>query len=125
MTGEANRLASSAGGGTMSGRHKWTLELLAGWESLPYPDRMRALAQHARVLRDSGRLAGTVADLRGGGVHERWSAVMMAVVTRNAEAVAAATGDADGRIRATAVRAGLRAGLLGAPELIALVTGAP
>ncbi|MEE6263978.1 hypothetical protein [Plantactinospora sonchi] len=102
-----------------------TDQLLAEWEPLPYPERMRRLAPAVAALTADGVLATTLAGLRAGDRQRRHLALMMAQIARDPDEVGAALVDDDPVIRATALRAALRAGWLDAAEVTALLADAP
>ncbi|MEV4760040.1 hypothetical protein AB0J86_33760 [Micromonospora sp. NPDC049559] len=85
-----------------------TRTLLTSLEPLPYRERTNRLAEWARTAPDRDRVC---ADLREQGPYERRLALVAAVVTRDAEGIAAATRDPQPSIRGAAITAAVRAGI--------------
>ncbi|WP_153540442.1 HEAT repeat domain-containing protein [Actinomadura macrotermitis] len=79
--------------------------LLAHVEPLPYPQRMRELALHARRLAGSPGLPGLLAELSARGRYERRTALHMAMAARDLGFVAAVLAGPDMGLRRAALRA--------------------
>jgi hypothetical protein len=90
-----------------------TRELLTSLDSLPYRQRLRHVARWARVSADRVEVC---ADLRGLGAYERHLALVASMVVRDAQGVEAALQDPQPSIKAVALGAAARAGLLGGAE---------
>ncbi|GAA3739919.1 hypothetical protein GCM10022225_23830 [Plantactinospora mayteni] len=101
-----------------------TERLLRELDPLPYPERLRRLAPAVRALAGDGTLAGVLAELRDGDRYQRHLALTMALISRDRAGTTVALVDPDPAIRATAIRATLRAGWLDADGLAALVADA-
>jgi hypothetical protein len=86
-----------------------TRDLLMSLDPLPYRQRMNHLAAWARTVPDRAEVC---ADLRSRGSYERHLALVAAMVTGDAEGVDAGTRDPYPSIRAVALGAALRAGIL-------------
>ncbi|MGC3862386.1 hypothetical protein ACPSM1_19635 [Micromonospora chersina] len=86
-----------------------TRTLLASLDPLPYPKRMNRLAEWARTAPDRAQVC---ADLRQQGPYERHLALVAAMVAQDADGIAGAARDPQPSIRAAALTAALRAGIL-------------
>src|SRR5688572_10316534 len=91
-----------------------TRDLLTSLEPLPHRERTRRLAGWARSAPDRAEVC---ADLRAHGSYERRLALLAALATRDADGIGAATRDPRPSIRAAALDAALRAGLLTPADL--------
>ncbi|MGX7671334.1 hypothetical protein [Plantactinospora sp. DSM 117369] len=91
-----------------------TRELLTSLDSLPYRQRLRHVAGWAR---ESADRAEVCADLRGLGAYERHLALVASMVVRDAHGVEAALQDPQPSIKAVALGAAARAGLLRGAEV--------
>lgn len=85
-----------------------TRTLLTSLDPLPYPKRMKRLAEWARAAPDRAQVC---ADLRQQGPYERRLALVAAMVAQDAEGIAAAARDPQPSIRAAALTAALRSGI--------------
>ena len=96
-----------------------TRHLLIFLDPLPHRDRLRHLAGWARTAPDRAEVC---ADLRGLGGYERHLALVASMVVRDDAGIEAALADPRPSIRAAALGAAARAGLLGRvrPELSAM-----
>ncbi|MFG1834066.1 hypothetical protein [Micromonospora chersina] len=86
-----------------------TRTLLASLDPLPYPKRMNHLAEWARTAPDRAQVC---ADLRQHSPYERHLALVGAMVAQDADGIAGAARDPQPSIRAAALTAALRAGIL-------------
>ncbi|GGV22052.1 hypothetical protein GCM10010182_50560 [Actinomadura cremea] len=80
-------------------------ELLARVEPLPYPERMRALALHARRLAGTPALGELLGELSARGRYERRTALHMAMAARDLPFVERALAGPDLGLRRAALRA--------------------
>lgn len=80
-------------------------ELLARVEPLPYPERMRALALHARRLAGTPALTALLDELAAGGRYERRTALHMAMAARRLPFIERALAGPDPALRRAALRA--------------------
>ncbi|MEV0213200.1 hypothetical protein [Micromonospora sp. NPDC050695] len=83
-----------------------TRSLLTSLDPLPYPVRMKRLVEWVRTAPDRVQICR---DLREQGPYERHLALVAAMVTRDAEGIAAAARDPQPSIRGAALTAALRA----------------
>ncbi|MFD0905813.1 hypothetical protein [Actinomadura sediminis] len=80
-------------------------DLLARVEPLAYPERMRALALHARRLAGTPALSALLDELSAGGRYERRTALHMAMAARDLPFIERALAGADPALRRAALRA--------------------
>lgn len=102
-----------------------TTALLNELDGLAYADRMALFVRRSRELGTTGELAVVLADLRAGTAYERFLALTAGLVVGDRDAVTGALDDPHRPIRATAVKACLRAGWLSGAGLRAFVADAP
>ncbi|MFC7533321.1 hypothetical protein [Actinoplanes sp. GCM10030250] len=93
-----------------------TRELLAVLDPLPHRQRLRHVAAWARTAADRAEVC---ADLREHGPYERHLALIAAMTSRDTEGIAAASRDPLPALRAVALDAALRAGILTTHDLSA------
>ncbi|MEU5996469.1 hypothetical protein ABZ837_01415 [Streptomyces sp. NPDC047197] len=79
--------------------------LLSDLDPLPYPRRMREIAESARDFAGRGALRPVLEELEGGGPYERGVAVVLACAGRDTEWTAARIADPDAFVRGHALRA--------------------
>ncbi|MEV0318457.1 hypothetical protein ACIBKX_09640 [Streptomyces sp. NPDC050658] len=79
--------------------------LLADLDPLPYPRRLREIAESARDFAARGALRGVLAELEGGGPYERGVAILLACAGGDAEWTGARLADPDPFVRGHALRA--------------------
>ncbi|MEV6751472.1 hypothetical protein [Streptomyces sp. NPDC051214] len=101
--------------------------LLSDLDPLPYPRRVREIAESARDLAGRGALRSVIEELERGGPYERGVAVLLACAGKDAEWTAARIADPDPFVRGHALRvaqshgvpdAAFEAALDDAPEVV-------
>ena len=98
--------------------------LLAELDPLPYPERMRLLAERAKENAAAGTLRGLLDALWSGDADHRHIALMMAIVARDETVVLAALRADDQSLNARALRA-IRARPVDPDVLVGLLSDAP
>ncbi|MFD4475553.1 hypothetical protein ACFWPU_05495 [Streptomyces sp. NPDC058471] len=78
--------------------------LLSDLDPLPYPRRMREIAESARDFAGRGALRSVLEELESGGPYERQVAIMLACAGRDAEWTGARLADPDAFVRGHALR---------------------